>query len=129
ANEHMRLPELDKLAVPRLAARSKTNVALDRMFLICSIAQATCYLRKLCSCWAKRMFHKTSADRTETARVLACFVRSGAKAALVALALTMRMNAPRAEEIDFGPYRAAAEYCAGEFPLRLALSPDRRILC
>lgn len=94
-----------------------------------SCLQATCYLRKLCSCRAKRMFHRTSADRTETARVLAGFVRSGAKAALVALALTMRMNAPRAEEIDFGPYRAAAEYCAGEFPLRLALSPDRRILC
>ncbi|WP_315777039.1 MULTISPECIES: hypothetical protein [unclassified Bradyrhizobium] len=75
------------------------------------------------------MFYQTSADRTETAGVSARRVPWGAKAALVALALTMRMNAPRAEEIDFGPYRAAAQYCAGEFPLRLALSPDRRILC
>lgn len=75
------------------------------------------------------MSYQTSADRTETARLLAGFVRSGAKAALLALTLTMRMDATHAEEIDFGPYRAAAEYCAGEVARPLALSPDRRTLC
>jgi hypothetical protein len=75
------------------------------------------------------MFYQTSADRTKTARVLAGFVQSGAKAALLVLALTMRMDSTRAEEIDFGPYRAAAEYCAREVVGPLALSQDQRILC
>jgi len=75
------------------------------------------------------MFYQPNADRTKTARVLAGFVQSGAKAALVALALTMRMDSTRAEEIDFSPYRAAAEYCAREVAGPLALSPDRRVLC
>jgi len=56
-------------------------------------------------------------------------VQSGARAVLVALALTMRMHSTRAEEIDFSPYHAAAEYCAGEVARPLALSPDQRILC
>jgi hypothetical protein len=75
------------------------------------------------------MFYQTSPDRTEEARVPAGLVKFGAKAALVALAFTMRMDAPRAEETDFGPYRAAAEYCAGEVARPLALSSDQRILC
>ncbi|WP_139017373.1 hypothetical protein [Bradyrhizobium sp. STM 3809] len=75
------------------------------------------------------MFYRISADRTQTARALAGFPRWGAKVALVMLAFTMRMNALRAEEVDFGAYHAAADYCGGEVARPLALSPDRRILC
>src|ERR1700753_1131203 len=77
----------------------------------------------------KRMFYQISPDRAEEARFPAAFVKSGTKATLVALAFTMMMDATRAEETDFGPYRAAAEYCAGEVARPLALSSDQRILC
>ncbi|MGJ5205544.1 hypothetical protein [Bradyrhizobium sp. HKCCYLR20261] len=75
------------------------------------------------------MFYQTSEERAQTARVVAGFLHSGAKAALGALALMMSIDAPLAEEIDFGPYRVAAEYCAGDVARPLSLSPDRRTLC
>jgi hypothetical protein len=34
-----------------------------------------------------------------------------------------------AQEIDFTPYREAADYCRGDVPRPMALSPDNRILC
>ncbi|WP_246739253.1 hypothetical protein [Bradyrhizobium aeschynomenes] len=107
----------------------KDKRALDRMFLLCSITSSNRLSCQLRSCWAKRMFYQTIAGRDETARVTADLVRSAAKAAFLTLALTMRMSATRAEDVDFSPYRAAAEYCAGEVARPLALSPDRRTLC
>ncbi|WP_063710285.1 hypothetical protein [Bradyrhizobium sp. STM 3843] len=49
--------------------------------------------------------------------------------ALVAAVSTRAARADDAETFDFGPYRAAAEYCRSDVARPLALSLDQRILC
>lgn len=80
--------------------------------------------------WATWLFPACS-ERTRNRRAgLARVCRTAFRiAALCAVSLVLSSEISRAEETDFSTYHRAAEYCRGDVPRPMALSPDKRILC
>lgn len=62
-------------------------------------------------------------------RVQDGIIRRIAVAALCFSSMMFSISASRADDVDFTPYAAAADYCLGDVPRPLALSPDKRVLC
>jgi hypothetical protein len=113
--------------------------ALDRLFLICPGARignaSECRRYDFVPDGFQTLDQSIYALSTGRCRagaragILVGLLGFGAPVALAMSILQMGVPAVRAEEIDFSPYRHAADYCRGDVAHPMVLSANQKILC
>jgi hypothetical protein len=80
-------------------------------------------------CWCGRLGRRRHGAQYPRAPMLPLLARAIGLAMLWASFATCCANAQQADEAVFAPYVRAAEYCRGDVPRPMALSPDKQVLC